>query len=74
LIRPSADPPSSRPRSVQISDVDGVYGAWFEKHACEAVIVRPDWYLYGSATNGSDLRTLVQGLEDKLHPGRAAAA
>jgi 2-polyprenyl-6-methoxyphenol hydroxylase-like FAD-dependent oxidoreductase len=74
LIRPPADRNHSRTGPIQISDVDGVYDAWFDAHGCEAVIVRPDWYLYGSATDGPGLRSLMQSLEDALHPSRTAAA
>jgi 2-polyprenyl-6-methoxyphenol hydroxylase-like FAD-dependent oxidoreductase len=74
LIRPSADGSGSSPGPIQISDVDDLYDAWFDAHACEAVIVRPDWYLYGSATTGPGLRALVQSLEDALHPAARRAA
>jgi hypothetical protein len=76
LIGPPGDRNGSTRWPVQLSDVDGFYAAWFDAHECEAVIVRPDWYLYGSATNGPGLRALVQSLEDALHPAasRTAAA
>jgi 2-polyprenyl-6-methoxyphenol hydroxylase-like FAD-dependent oxidoreductase len=73
LILPSDDGSDSSPGPIQIGDIDGVYDAWFDAHGCEAVIVRPDWYLYGSATNGPGLHALVESFEDALHPSRTAA-
>jgi hypothetical protein len=73
LIRPPADGNVTGTWPIQLTDVDGMYDAWFDAHGCEAVIVRPDWYLYGSATTGPALRALVQSFENALHPSRAAA-
>ncbi len=47
-------------------DVDGTYTAWFADHGCEAVVVRPDWYLYGTATDAHGLAALLADLRDAL--------
>ncbi len=31
-------------------DLDGVYGAWFDRLGAEAVLVRPDFYVFGSSS------------------------
>jgi 2-polyprenyl-6-methoxyphenol hydroxylase-like FAD-dependent oxidoreductase len=42
-----------------VADRDGTYAAWFEDHDCEAAVVRPDWYLFGTADRGETLPELV---------------
>lgn len=45
-----------------VLDIDGTYGRWFAEHGWVAVVVRPDFYVYGSA---ADLRS-VDALTDEL--------
>jgi 2-polyprenyl-6-methoxyphenol hydroxylase-like FAD-dependent oxidoreductase len=45
--------------AVAAEDIDGTYAAWFDAHDCDAVVVRPDWYLFGSATGAGELADLV---------------
>jgi 2-polyprenyl-6-methoxyphenol hydroxylase-like FAD-dependent oxidoreductase len=42
-----------------LADTDGTYAAWFDEHGCEAAVVRPDWYLFGTADRGERLAELV---------------
>ena len=42
-----------------IEDVHDTYAAWFTTHRCGAVLVRPDWYVYGSAADPQELRQLL---------------
>jgi 2-polyprenyl-6-methoxyphenol hydroxylase-like FAD-dependent oxidoreductase len=46
-----------------LEDIDGTYGRWFADHGCAAAVVRPDWYLYGTAENGSQLTALLDQLQ-----------
>lgn len=46
----------------QLLDVDGVYAAWFAENRVAAVVVRPDFYVYGTATDPSGIATLLDGL------------
>jgi len=46
-------------RTAVVADRDGTYAAWFEDHGCEAAVVRPDWYLFGTADRGERLPELV---------------
>ncbi|WP_103338469.1 bifunctional 3-(3-hydroxy-phenyl)propionate/3-hydroxycinnamic acid hydroxylase MhpA [Amycolatopsis sp. CA-126428] len=52
-----------------VNDTDGAYRQWFDEHRCTAVIVRPDWYVYGSAASDS-LRHLLAACLTDLHPAR----
>jgi 2-polyprenyl-6-methoxyphenol hydroxylase-like FAD-dependent oxidoreductase len=51
------------------SDLDGTYGAWFDAHACEAAVVRPDWYLFGTAADGAGLAALLDAILAALDAG-----
>lgn len=56
-LRASAD--GDEGRATVVDDVDGTYESWFDDHACAAVVVRPDWYVYGSARTADALRELL---------------
>jgi 2-polyprenyl-6-methoxyphenol hydroxylase-like FAD-dependent oxidoreductase len=43
-----------------VEDIGGTYAAWFDAHGCDAVAVRPDWYLFGSAEGPAGLADLVE--------------
>jgi 2-polyprenyl-6-methoxyphenol hydroxylase-like FAD-dependent oxidoreductase len=47
-------------------DLDGTYRSWFADHACSVAIVRPDWYLYGTAKNSRELTALLEQLRASL--------
>lgn len=49
-----------------ITDLDGVYSAWFAANDCEAVLVRPDFYVFGTAKNSDEVPRLVDALRDAL--------
>ncbi|MFI5856254.1 bifunctional 3-(3-hydroxy-phenyl)propionate/3-hydroxycinnamic acid hydroxylase [Streptomyces parvulus] len=53
---------AGHPRAAVVRDVDGTYRAWLTELGCSAVLVRPDFYVYGTAT-GSDA---VAGLAREL--------
>jgi len=40
-------------------DAAGVYQQWFDELEVKAVLIRPDFYVYGTATTADDLQTLV---------------
>ena len=52
-----------------LDDLDGVYATWFRAHACEAALVRPDWYVYGTAGETAALHDLVQTLLEEFALG-----
>ena len=51
-----------------IQDLDGVYGSWFAANGCTAAVVRPDWYVYGTAGSGDGLAALLDRLARSLQP------
>ncbi|MBL8359709.1 MAG: bifunctional 3-(3-hydroxy-phenyl)propionate/3-hydroxycinnamic acid hydroxylase [Rubrivivax sp.] len=48
-----------------LHDADGVLAAWCARHGCHAALVRPDHYVYGTATDAA-------GLDARLAQWRAA--
>jgi len=49
-----------------LGDVDGVYDWWFETRGVRVALQRPDFYLFGTATDASGATRLVDGLRDAL--------
>ena len=49
-----------------LDDVEGVYRAWFRSHGCKAAVVRPDWYVYGTADDAGELAGLLGQLARSL--------
>ena len=45
---------------------DGVVAAWFQRHGCIAALIRPDHYVFGVAGNTTDLRRLLEQLQNRL--------
>jgi 2-polyprenyl-6-methoxyphenol hydroxylase-like FAD-dependent oxidoreductase len=57
--------------AVVVEDTGGTYGAWFDARGCEAVLVRPDRYIYGTTVRASESPALLESLLATLHPGVA---
>lgn len=57
-----------------LEDVDGTYARWFAANACSVAVVRPDWYVYGTARDGNGLAELLDRLERTLQPQAALAS
>lgn len=49
-------------------DLDGTYDRWFRALDVDAVLVRPDFYVFGTAESPADLPGLVEALRDQLSP------
>lgn len=47
-------------------DRAGVYRGWFERHGCVAALVRPDFYVFGTAARASEVSGLVWRLRSAL--------
>ncbi len=54
-------------------DLDGVYAAWFDRLGVEAVLVRPDFYVFG-ASSASDSASLIASAREMLAGRQIAAA
>jgi 2-polyprenyl-6-methoxyphenol hydroxylase-like FAD-dependent oxidoreductase len=67
---PGAEPPAGGEAGVVVlDDAGGTYGAWFGARGCEVALVRPDWYVYGTADTASGLARLL----DEYRAGLGAA-
>jgi catechol 2,3-dioxygenase-like lactoylglutathione lyase family enzyme len=49
-----------------VRDVDGRLTAWLTKYAAHAVLVRPDFYVFGSAPSARELPALFEDLRSQL--------
>jgi len=56
-------PPGS---DAAIEDRDGVYTAWLVDRGADTVVVRPDWYVFGTARGAAGLGTLLDDLERRI--------
>ncbi|MFE4545688.1 bifunctional 3-(3-hydroxy-phenyl)propionate/3-hydroxycinnamic acid hydroxylase, partial [Arthrobacter sp. NPDC056727] len=45
------------------ADAQGIYTDWFREHNAQFVIVRPDFYVYGTATDETGLLALIEQFE-----------
>ena len=43
-----------------MAEADGILSAWFDRHRCEAALVRPDHLVYGVARTCGDIGELVR--------------
>jgi 2-polyprenyl-6-methoxyphenol hydroxylase-like FAD-dependent oxidoreductase len=49
-----------------VQDSNGTYQQWFDSLGAEAVLMRPDFYLYGTASTPDEVNALVGLLADQL--------
>ncbi len=47
-------------------DLEGRYAGWFEENGCEAVLVRPDYYVFGAVGKMEEVSNLVADLQAQL--------
>jgi 2-polyprenyl-6-methoxyphenol hydroxylase-like FAD-dependent oxidoreductase len=50
-----------------VVDLDGRLSAWLSEHGAHAVLVRPDFYVFGSAATAEELPALLDDLRTKLY-------
>ncbi len=50
-----------------VRDLDGRLTAWLSEHGAHAVVVRPDFYTFGSAGSSDELPALLDDLRSQLH-------
>jgi 3-(3-hydroxy-phenyl)propionate hydroxylase len=51
-----------------IIELDDVLARWFDAHGCRAAIVRPDHYVFGTASDEKSLEALMADLHARLLP------
>ncbi|MFC1458248.1 bifunctional 3-(3-hydroxy-phenyl)propionate/3-hydroxycinnamic acid hydroxylase [Microvirga arabica] len=49
-------------------ELDAVLARWFDSHKCHAAIVRPDHYVFGTASDEESLKELIADLQIRLQP------
>ena len=54
-----------------VIELDGVLARWFDAHGCHAAIVRPDHYVFGTASGEESLAELMADLQARLRPSAA---
>ncbi|MDQ2902764.1 MAG: bifunctional 3-(3-hydroxy-phenyl)propionate/3-hydroxycinnamic acid hydroxylase [Ktedonobacteraceae bacterium] len=47
-------------------DLEGRYSGWFEQNDCEAVLMRPDFYVFGAVRRMEEIPDLVADLQAQL--------
>jgi 3-(3-hydroxy-phenyl)propionate hydroxylase len=57
---------SCEPLAEMLCETDGVLATWFRKHRCNAVLVRPDHYVYGVAETPDGIASLWAELEASM--------
>ena len=51
----------------EMEDLDGRLTAWLDEHGIEAVLVRPDGYVFGAVAASASLPPLIDDLRAQLH-------
>ncbi|MDP9971874.1 3-(3-hydroxy-phenyl)propionate hydroxylase [Variovorax paradoxus] len=54
------DATAPAPGMATLAEADGILAAWFERHQCEAALVRPDHLVYGVARSLGEAAVLMQ--------------
>lgn len=65
---------SNEPGSTLTQDLDGVYQEFFKLHDAVAVLVRPDFIVFGTAKHDEDVAALVTDLANQVTRDRKVAS
>jgi hypothetical protein len=57
-----------------LEDPEGTYATWFAAHSCSVAVIRPDWYVYGTARDVRELADLLDRLAQSLHRHEVCAS
>jgi 2-polyprenyl-6-methoxyphenol hydroxylase-like FAD-dependent oxidoreductase len=57
----------------QVIDITGAYTKWFTDNSYAVVLIRPDWAIYGAATEQTGAGQLVRSLREQLQPAATTA-
>ena len=55
-----------KPGGHMVADLHGVYARWFEKNNAQAIVIRPDYYVFGGVPYAGQLPHLVDDLRRQL--------
>lgn len=67
-------PEDGTPQHMSVADVSGVYRAFLARHGADAVLVRPDYHVYGAASGLGAAAVLVDDLQARMGVGAPAGA
>ncbi|MFF8632013.1 bifunctional 3-(3-hydroxy-phenyl)propionate/3-hydroxycinnamic acid hydroxylase MhpA [Streptomyces werraensis] len=59
-------PEDTEPDLTDVIDTDSFYRAYLAEHDASALLVRPDYHVFGAARGTEDTAALVDGLRDRL--------
>jgi 2-polyprenyl-6-methoxyphenol hydroxylase-like FAD-dependent oxidoreductase len=57
----------------KFADIDGTYSAWFTTLGASAVLVRPDFYVYGTANDAAGVQDMIARFEDAVRGAKVTA-
>ncbi|RWI57063.1 MAG: bifunctional 3-(3-hydroxy-phenyl)propionate/3-hydroxycinnamic acid hydroxylase [Mesorhizobium sp.] len=57
----------------EVEDSDGIYGAYLDANGLEAVLVRPDFYVYGASASQAGMRMVLKELHAYIGASRTAS-
>ena len=63
LVRVSS---ACKPDPEAVADLRGTYARWFRERGLRAVVMRPDYYVFGAAADLGDLPAVVDSLRHQL--------
>jgi 2-polyprenyl-6-methoxyphenol hydroxylase-like FAD-dependent oxidoreductase len=66
ILPADADPAEDAAGTGAVADVDGSYRGWLDAAGYEAVVIRPDYYVFGGVASAADLPALLDELFGKL--------
>jgi 3-(3-hydroxy-phenyl)propionate hydroxylase len=66
LLLSPATPEQGLPEVRRVSETASLIADWLQSHAARAVLVRPDRYAYGVASDAAGLHALLASLDAQL--------
>jgi 3-(3-hydroxy-phenyl)propionate hydroxylase len=79
VLAPGAEALARVPAGIRVlnlavtPEADGVVAQWMQRHQCQAALVRPDHYVFGTATGAAATQALLADWRERLLPQREAA-
>ena len=80
VLAADAQPPAEAPTGITVvalartPEAEGVVARWMRRHACQAALVRPDHYVFGTAGTQSELVALLAEWRRRWHAEAARQA
>lgn len=71
VVQVAAEVPPAQPGVLAVADRDGLLLRWMDTHTCNAVLVRPDHYVFGGAVDTAATQRLLTRLGTAFGPATA---